>query len=185
MTIWGIVTPAQTPAVQTSFDVLGSPSSHDVPSPRLVDVVVLLLGVQIWQALPGFTWPHEKNTPSTKQPATQAAPLHISPAPHDVPAGCGRCAQVPAPSQLSLVHGLLSSVHALPTPTLKTLQPPLPSHTDRNWHSVATQEYAVPPHVPAAHTSFAVHALPSLQEAPSTAAGFEHLPLFGSHVPAT
>jgi hypothetical protein len=35
------------------------------------------------------------------------------------------------------------------------------------------------------HASVCVQALPSLQVVPSGALGFEHMPLFGLHVPAT
>jgi hypothetical protein len=35
------------------------------------------------------------------------------------------------------------------------------------------------------HTSVCVHASPSLQAVPSGAAGLEHVPVVGSHVPAT
>ena len=42
-----------------------------------------------------------------------------------------------------------------------------------------------PPHVPPVHLSPDVHLLPSLQLVPFVAAGFEHAPVPGSHVPAT
>jgi hypothetical protein len=57
-------------------------------------------------------------------------------------------------------------------------------HTPAWWHwSSAVQVTAVPPHVPLVHTSPVVHALLSLQEVPFGAAGFEHVPVAGLHVP--
>src|SRR5437870_2230688 len=43
----------------------------------------------------------------------------------------------------------------------------------------------LPVHVPAWHASVCVQALPSLHVVPSGAAGLEHAPVDGSHVPAT
>src|SRR5439155_19420946 len=51
--------------------------------------------------------------------------------------------------------------------------------------SGAAQVKAVPPHVPPVQTSFLVQAFPSSHAVPSAAARFEHMPLVGSHVPAT
>ena len=42
-----------------------------------------------------------------------------------------------------------------------------------------------PVHVPAWHVSLCVHALPSLHAAPFALLGFEHAPVFESHVPAS
>jgi hypothetical protein len=42
-----------------------------------------------------------------------------------------------------------------------------------------------PTQAPAWHVSACVHALPSLQAVPFGAAGFEHVPVLGLHVPAT
>jgi len=42
-----------------------------------------------------------------------------------------------------------------------------------------------PVQVPAWHVSVWVQALPSLQEVPLVAGGFEHTPVLGLHVPAT
>jgi hypothetical protein len=59
-------------------------------------------------------------------------------------------------------------------------------HVPARWHeSMAAHVTGLPPvHVPLWHESVCVHALPSLQPVPFAAAGFEHAPLFGSHVPA-
>src|SRR5438045_3420504 len=43
----------------------------------------------------------------------------------------------------------------------------------------------LPPHAPAWQVSVCVQPLPSLQAVPSAAAGFEHVPVAGSQVPAT
>ena len=43
----------------------------------------------------------------------------------------------------------------------------------------------LPAQLPPVHTSFEVHALPSLQLVPSATAGLEHAPVEVSHVPAT
>jgi hypothetical protein len=42
-----------------------------------------------------------------------------------------------------------------------------------------------PEQVPFWHVSVCVQALPSLQVVPFAAVGFEHVPVVGSHVPAT
>jgi hypothetical protein len=44
---------------------------------------------------------------------------------------------------------------------------------------------AAPPQLPPVQTSPVVHALPSLHVVPLFAAGFEHTPFAGLHVPAT
>ena len=63
---------------------------------------------------------------------------------------------------------------------------PSPLQVPAWWHwSGAAQVKAVPPHVPPVQTSFLVQAFPSSHAVPSAAAGFEHMPLVGSHVPAT
>jgi hypothetical protein len=105
-----------------------------------------------------------------KQPEVHVPPaLQIKPEPHAVPAGPLGWLQLPAPSQLSLVHGLPSSVHDAPLALLVTLQPPLPSQVELLWQLVGEQVYAVPPHVPLVQTSFFVHALPSLHVVPLVA----------------
>src|SRR5437870_8148349 len=84
-----------------------------------------------------------------------------------------------------LVHALPSS-QAVPLALLAKLQVPSPLQVPAWWHwSGAAQVKAVPPQVPAVQTSFLVQAVPSSHAVPSAAAGFEHMPLVGSHVPAT
>jgi len=53
------------------------------------------------------------------------------------------------------------------------------------WHwSEAVQTTALPVHTPLWQVSVCVHALPSLQVLPLAFAGFEHVPVAGSQVPA-
>ncbi len=60
------------------------------------------------------------------------------------------------------------------------------SHVPATWHwSLAVHTTGFEPtHVPLWQVSVRVHALPSLHAVPSAAAGFEHRPVAGSHVPA-
>ena len=60
-------------------------------------------------------------------------------------------------------------------------------HAPARWQASAAAQATglLPTHAPAWHESLWVHALWSLHEVPSAAAGFEHVPLAGSHVPAT
>src|SRR5437867_5472961 len=59
-------------------------------------------------------------------------------------------------------------------------------HVPDTWRwSAAVQTTGwLPVHVPLSHVSVCVHAFPSLHAVPSGLAGFEHVPLAGSHVPA-
>jgi len=61
------------------------------------------------------------------------------------------------------------------------------SHVPASWQwSAALQTTGwLPVHVPLSHASVCVHASPSLHAVPSGLAGFEHVPVAGSHVPAT
>src|SRR5262245_6549265 len=59
------------------------------------------------------------------------------------------------------------------------------SHVPAVWHwSAAVHSMAVPTQAPASHASPCVQAFPSLQVLPLAFAGFEHVPVCGSHVPA-
>jgi hypothetical protein len=78
----------------------------------------------------------------------------------------------------------LPSLHAAPSDLSVTVQPPLPSHTELAWQSVAEHVYAMPPHTPPLHVSARVQALPSLHDVPSASAGVVHAPVAGLHVPA-
>ena len=82
----------------------------------------------------------------------------------------------------------LPSLQIVPFDAVGFEQAPVPgSHVPATWHwSLAEQTFAVPPEqAPLWQLSPFVHALPSLQPVPFDAAGFEQLPLPGSHVPAT
>jgi hypothetical protein len=140
MTTSGIGSPAQTPAVQVSSAVLGLPSLQVVPSARLDQSVVLLLGAHTWHGLVEFTVPAETSVLPIRQSATQLPALHTSPLPHGVPSGSSGWMQLPAPSQLSIVQGLLSSGHAVPWAALTIAQPPLPSQVELAWHTPGLQE---------------------------------------------
>jgi hypothetical protein len=88
---------------------------------------------------------------------------------------------VPAPSHVSLEHGLPSSLHAVPLALFTIVQPPTPSHVALSWQSVAVHEYAVPPQVPAVQTSLFVHALPSSHTVPSATLLHAVVELAGVH----
>ena len=86
----------------------------------------------------------------------------------------------------------LPSLQLVPSVTWFAWQLPLPSQLSAASHSpVLLDPHAVPAtvfgcvHTPAPHTS-AVHSLLSAVHAvPSAAAGFEHCPVDGSHVPGS
>src|SRR5206468_13082254 len=84
------------------------------------------------------------------------------------------------------VHAL-PSLHAVPSGLAGFEHVPLAgSHVPAAWHwSAAVQTTGwLPVHVPLSHVSVCVHAFPSLHAVPSGLAGFEHVPVAGSHVPA-
>ena len=64
--------------------------------------------------------------------------------------------------------------------------PVVASHVPAVWHwsDAAQVTGLLPVHVPAWHVSVCVHALPSLHVVPFAAAGLEHWPVVGLHVPA-
>ena len=80
------------------------------------------------------------------------------------------------PSLQAVPFGATGFVHA----------PVVGSQRPATWHksSAAQVTGAVPSHTPDAQASTRVHALPSLHEVPSGAAGFEQAPVAGSQVPA-
>jgi hypothetical protein len=63
--------------------------------------------------------------------------------------------------------------------------PDVGSHVPAVWHaSIAMHATGLAPmHAPPMHLSMCVHALPSSQVTPSILAGFEHIPVVGSHIP--
>ena len=94
--------------------------------------------------------------------------------------------QVPSWHVSFVVHGF-PALQGDPFSTAGLLQVPVPgSHVPAAWHwSPATHDFGLPPtQTPATHVSVCVQALPSLQPVPSVAAGFEQVPVPGSHVPA-
>jgi hypothetical protein len=96
--------------------------------------------------------------------------------------------QVPAVQTSPVVHMLLSS-QAVPS-ALAGFEhvPEAGSQVPTSWQvSAAAQVTGLPPvQVPAMHTSERVHMLLSLHAVPSALAGaFEHIPVAGSHVPAS
>ena len=99
----------------------------------------------------------------------QIPPLHVSVWVHAFPslhvAVLFVCAHDPA-TQVSSVHGLASLQSAA---VVHCTQPGI----------------TVPAQVPPVHVSADVHVFPSLHAVPFVAGGFEHVPLAGSHVPAT
>src|SRR5579862_7680103 len=76
--------------------------------------------------------------------------------------------------------------HVVPTGAVGFEHVPVDGlHVPATWQaSIGAQTTGVPAHVPAVHTSFCVHAWPSLQAVPSATAGLEHAPVEGSHDPA-
>jgi hypothetical protein len=94
--------------------------------------------------------------------------------------------QVPVPSQVEMPEQTLPP-HVVPLGAGGFEQVPVDVlHVPATWQpSLAVQAIALPEQTPEVQTSFVVHALPSLQAVPFGALGFEHVPVDGSHVPAT
>ena len=90
--------------------------------------------------------------------------------------------------QLSLCVQALPSLHVVPLDAAGFEHAPVPgSHVPATWHwSEAVQTTGLDPvQVPLWQRSLCVQALPSLHVVPLDAAGLEHAPVPGSHVPAT
>src|SRR3989442_5426961 len=149
--------------------------------------------------------------PAEQTPNWQVSvPLHTFPSLHEVPLGTGAYTHPLVGLQLSAVQGLPSShLKGLPLPippeqvspvvqALPSLQalpliftgfehvPVLGSQVPTTWHwSEAVQTtWLLPVHTPLWQVSVCVQALPSLQALPLAFAGFEHVPVAGSQVPA-
>jgi hypothetical protein len=98
-----------------------------------------------------------------------------------------------APVQVPLWHvsvcvHALPSLHVVPLVALGFEHVPVAgAHVPTTWHwSLAVHVTGLAPvQVPLWHVSVCVHALPSLHVVPLAAAGFEHVPVLGLHVPAT
>jgi hypothetical protein len=74
-----------------------------------------------------------------KQPEAQPPTSQINPEPQLVPAGAVGWAQVPAPSQVSKVHGSPSSGQAAPLLLLTMVQPPRPLQVEDCWQLLGVQ----------------------------------------------
>jgi hypothetical protein len=95
--------------------------------------------------------------------------------------------QVPLWQVSASVHAF-PSLHDVPFAATGFEQTPVVVlHVPATWHaSLAVHVTAVPAvHVPLWHVSASVHALPSLQDVPFVATGFEQIPVVVLHVPAT
>src|SRR5437016_5498140 len=88
--------------------------------------------------------------------------------------------------QVSVRVHALSSLQVLPLAFAGFEHVPVAgSQVPAAWHWwVAAQTTALPVHTPLCTAPVCVHALPSLQVLPLAFAGFEHVPVAGSHVPA-
>src|SRR6266852_752248 len=95
-------------------------------------------------------------------------------------------AHVPA-WQVSVRVQALPSSHALPSGRAGLEHMPVAgSQVPASWHwSAAAQTTATPPHAPLRQTSSCVQASPSSHALPSGLAGLEHMPVVGSHEPAS
>jgi hypothetical protein len=94
---------------------------------------------------------------------------------------------VPA-TQVSICVHALASLHVVPSGRGGFEHAPVAgSQLPATWHwSSAVHVTGVPPvHTPAWQVSDMVHGLPSLQTVPLGAFGLEHVPVFGSQMPAT
>jgi hypothetical protein len=152
--------PAQTPAWQVSVCVHASLSLQAVPS--------AIAGFEHWPVaglhVPA-TW-HWSDAVQT----TGFAPVHTP------------------LSQVSLCVQASPSLQAVPSAATGFEHCPSAGlHVPATWHwsdAVQTTGFA-PVHTPLSQVSLCVQASPSLQAVPSAAAGFEHCPFAGLHVPAT
>jgi hypothetical protein len=151
--------PTQTPAWQVSLCVHALPSSQGVPF-----------------AAAGFEhWP----VAGSHVPAAWHWSLaeHVTGlAPTQLPAW-----------QVSLCVHALPSLHAVPFAAAGFEHAPVAgSHVPAEWHWSLAEHVTglAPTQVPAWQVSLCVQAFPSLQLVPFAAAGFEHMPVAGSHVPA-
>ena len=200
-----VASDARARSVQLSVGVHASPSSHVVPSvtltcehvpPLQLSVVQTLLSLQSSAAPP--------HTPAVQESAV----VHASPSSHVVPSVTATCEHVP-PLQLSVVQALLSlqSIGLLPTHApdwqlsvcvqASPSSQVVPSATLTCEHVPPLQLSVVqallslqsigllPTQAPDWQLSVCVHASPSSQVVPSSAAGFEHRPVPGSQIPAT
>src|SRR5208283_714845 len=162
-----------------------------------------------WSLAVHVTWPITSHTPPKHSLVSQALPsLHAVPfgaaglAEHSPVLGLqvpGRWhwsfaahATWPTSVQTPAWHEFrsqgLPSLHPVPSGLLVLEQAPVVgSQVPATWHWPAAGQVTGldPVQTPLMHASLRVQGLPSLQVVPSGAAGLEHVPLPGSHVPAT
>jgi hypothetical protein len=154
----GTGAPAQAPLVQVSEDVQTLPSLHAVPSGAHGSVHAPVAGLHVPGARHVPLAMHATGLPPTQVPFWQVS------------------ARVQAlPSLQAIPFGAAGVEHA----------PVAGSHVPATWHaSLGAHATGLPPtHAPLWQLSVEVHALPSLHGVPFGAAGFEHTPVAGSHVP--
>src|SRR5206468_729296 len=122
-------------------------------------------------------------------PLTHASSLvHELPSSQRVPSGSAvPPVHTPAWHVSAVVHAL-PSLHAVPSGLAGLEHVPVAgSHVPASWHwSWAVQVTGLlPVQVPLSHVSLWVQAFPSVHAVPSAFVGFEHIPVAGSHVPAS
>lgn len=137
--------PLHVPLVHTSLLEHALPSSHVVPLVRLLHVVVELAGVHTRQLLTGFTAPAGMSAPPMKHCEAQLPAPHTWPLAQPVPSGKLGWAQVPLPSQASVVQALPSLVQAPPAATLACVQPEAGLQPSLVHGFVSSQFAAAPP----------------------------------------
>ena len=151
--------PAHSPDWQVSTCVHALPSLHPVPSTLFGWLQAPLLGSQVPAS---WHW-------SSAVQTTGLAPVHV-----------------PDWQVSAWVHAS-PSLHVVPSTLFGLLHAPVPvSQVPASWHwssALQTTGFA-PVHVPDWQVSAWVHALASLQVAPSVLAGWLQAPLLGSQMPA-
>jgi hypothetical protein len=206
--------PVQVPFWQLSLCVHALPSLHDVPFAATGFEHVPLLGLHVPAVWHASLAVHVTGFDPVHVPFWQLSLwVHALPSLHDVPFAATGFEHVPlAGSQVPAVWHASLAVHVTALPpvhvpfwqlslcvhALPSLQdvplaatgfehvPVLGLHVPAVWHvSLAVHVTGFEPvHVPFWQLSLCVHALPSLQDVPLAAAGFEHAPVLGLHVPA-
>ena len=184
---------------------------HEVPAGTRLCVIAPVDESQT-SAVHGLPSSSTGGIPAAQVPAALhvSLPLHAFPSEHELPAATGECAIPVAGSQLSVVHGLLSSIAgavpaiqvpeplqtSLPLQTLASAQEvpvaagvcvtPATESQLSDVHGLLSSTGTAEPgvQVPAWQASPAVHALLSLHSVPLGAMGLEQAPVLGSQVPA-
>jgi hypothetical protein len=94
--------------------------------------------------------------------------------------------QVPASHRSAIEHGS-PSPHGVPSSSFELTHCPVAGSHAPFTHGLDghTTAAPIPMHVPDWHASFGVHASPSSQGVPSGLLGLTHIPVAGSHAPAS